>query len=72
MYAELFPTRMRTAGAGFPYAIATAAFGGSAPYLPWLATSGRGDVFLGYAVVLLLISAVVAYRMPETKDIALD
>ncbi|MEV0083010.1 MFS transporter [Saccharopolyspora sp. NPDC050642] len=73
VYAELFPTRMRTAGAGFPYAIATAAFGGSAPYLQtWLASSGRGDVFLGYAVILLLISAVVAYRMPETKNIALD
>ncbi|WP_190817139.1 MFS transporter [Saccharopolyspora pogona] len=72
VFAELFPTRMRTTGTGFPYGIATAAFGGSAPYLQtWLASGGRGDVFLGYAVVLLVISAVVAYRMPETKDITL-
>lgn len=70
--AELFPTSVRTAGVGFPYSIAVALCGGSAPYLQtWLGKSGMGDVFLGYTVVLLLVGALVVYRMPETKDVTL-
>lgn len=73
VYAEMFPTGVRTAGAGFPYALAVAVCGGTAPYLQtWLASSGRGDLFAMYAMVLLLISAFTVWRMPETKDVALD
>ncbi|MEV6247838.1 MFS transporter [Streptomyces sp. NPDC051742] len=69
VFAEMFPTRLRTTGVGFPYAIAVAACGGSAPYLQtWLTSNGKGDLFLGYTVVLLLLALVVVHRMPETKN----
>ncbi|WNF25494.1 MFS transporter [Streptomyces sp. C11-1] len=69
VFAEMFPTRLRTTGVGFPYAIAVAACGGSAPYLQtWLTSTGEGDLFLGYTVVLLLLALVVVHRMPETKN----
>ena len=72
VYAEMFPTHIRTAGVGLPYSIAVAACGGSAPYLQsWLATNGLGDVFLTYTVVLLLVGVLVVHRMPETKDVDL-
>ncbi|GAA1576846.1 MFS transporter [Dactylosporangium maewongense] len=66
--AELFPTHVRAAGIGVPYSLAVALCGGTAPLLQtWLATSGRGDLFIGYSVVLLLIGTVVVLAMPETK-----
>ncbi|MEV0603832.1 MFS transporter [Streptomyces sp. NPDC050315] len=69
VYAELFPTHVRTSGVGFPYAVAVAACGGSAPYLQtWLAGHGLGDLFLGYTVVLLLVGVAVIHRIPETKN----
>lgn len=68
VYAEMFPTHVRTSGVAFPYAIVVAACGGSAPYLQtWLEKSGIGWAFLVYTVVLLLVSLLVASRMPETK-----
>lgn len=33
VFAELFPTSVRTVGVAFPYAVAVAIFGGTAPYL---------------------------------------
>lgn len=65
-YAELFPTRVRATGFGIPYAIAIAAFGGTAPLLfaawaptPWL--------FPAYAITLAIISALTVLTLPETK-----
>lgn len=72
VYAEMFPTHVRTSGVGLPYALVVAACGGSAPYLQTaLEKAGVGSAFLGYTVVLLLVSVAVVYRMPETKDVAL-
>lgn len=70
IFAELFPTHIRTIGTAVPYSIAVALFGGTAPYLqtwfgaelelPWL--------FSLYSVILLLISAATAiFLLPETK-----
>lgn len=70
VFAELFPTHIRTVGTAVPYSIAVALFGGTSPYLqtyfgaqlelPWL--------FSLYAVILLLISAATAFfLLPETK-----
>lgn len=70
VFAELFPTHIRTVGTAVPYSIAVALFGGTAPYLqtwfgaqlelPWL--------FSLYSVILLLISAATAiFLLPETK-----
>jgi MHS family alpha-ketoglutarate permease-like MFS transporter len=69
VYAELFPTSIRTVGVGVPYSICVAVFGGTAPYLQqWLGTSmGMPQLFNVYAVLLLAISAAFVFTIPETK-----
>ncbi|WP_427015607.1 MFS transporter [Pseudarthrobacter sp. P1] len=68
VYAELFPTSIRTVGVGVPYSICVAVFGGTAPYLQtWLASINVGVLFNVYAVVLLLVSALFVLTIPETK-----
>ena len=71
--AELFPTHLRASGFAVPYSLAVALTGGTAPYLQaWLASHGLGDVFLGYSAALLVLVAVVAALMPETKGKSLE
>lgn len=68
VYAELFPTHIRTIGVGVPYSICVAVFGGTAPYLQtWLGTIGQGYLFNVYAVILLLVGITFAVSIPETK-----
>ncbi|HKU36172.1 MAG TPA: MFS transporter [Paenarthrobacter sp.] len=68
VYAELFPTHIRTVGVGVPYSICVAAFGGTAPYLQtWLGTIGQGYLFNVYAVILLVVGIAFAFSIPETK-----
>ncbi|MFE4228058.1 MFS transporter [Arthrobacter sp. NPDC056886] len=69
VYAELFPTSIRTVGVGVPYSICVALFGGTAPYLQqWLGTTVQmPQLFNVYAVLLLAISAVFVFTIPETK-----
>lgn len=67
--AEQFPAEVRTTGIGFPYAIAVAVFGGTAPYVTtWLATSGLQDWVWLYVAAAALFGLVVYARMPETRD----
>ncbi|GAA1275460.1 MFS transporter [Arthrobacter pascens] len=74
VYAELFPTSIRTVGVGVPYSICVALFGGTAPYLQqWLGTTLHlPNLFNVYAVVLLAVSAAFVFTLPETrgKDLA--
>lgn len=73
VYAELFPTHIRTVGVGVPYSIVVALFGGTAPYLQtWVGTEFGRPVFTAYVVVLLVVSAIVVTRLPETKGKALS
>lgn len=70
VFAELFPTHIRTVGTAVPYSIAVALFGGTAPYLQtWFGSVlGQSWLFSAYAVLLLLISAATAiFLLPETK-----
>lgn len=68
VYAEMFPTHIRTIAVGIPYSICVAAFGGTAPYLQELIGTELGEAwFTGYLIVLLLISAAVIAKLPETK-----
>jgi len=69
VYAELFPTSIRTVGVGVPYSICVAVFGGTAPYLQqWLGTTVQlPQLFNLYAVLLLAVSAAVVFTIPETK-----
>jgi MHS family alpha-ketoglutarate permease-like MFS transporter len=65
--AEVFPSRVRAAGIGFPYSLTVAVFGGTAPYVgTLLADLERPTWFPWYVVVLCLISFFVYLRLPET------
>ncbi|MGO1183041.1 MAG: MFS transporter [Micrococcaceae bacterium] len=67
VFAELVPTRLRATLIGIGYATSGAIFGGTAPYLnTWFSSLGLHELFVGYMVVLCLISIVVIWRMPET------
>jgi len=71
--AELFPTHVRASGFAVPYSLAVAITGGTAPYLQtWLSSRGQGDLFLGYTVVLLLVTAVTVILTPETNGKPLE
>jgi MFS transporter, MHS family, alpha-ketoglutarate permease len=73
VYAELFPTRVRTLGVAVPYAFVVAIFGGTAPYLQTLFASLALPAAFGvYTVILLVISLLVITRLPETKAISLN
>lgn len=75
VYAEMFPTSIRTVGVGVPYSICVALFGGTAPYLQtWLGSTVGANAFNIYTVVLLLVSSAVVFTIPETKgkDLAAD
>lgn len=66
VYAEMFPTDVRATGMGLPYAVAIAAFGGTAPLLIayWAETP---LTFQLYAMVLLAISLATVLTLPETR-----
>ncbi|GAA3665727.1 MFS transporter [Arthrobacter ginkgonis] len=68
VFAEMFPTRIRTVGVAVPYAIAVSIFGGTAPYLQsWSTVTFGPAAFTVYVVVLLAVSTLVAWKLPETK-----
>lgn len=71
VYAELFPTSIRTIGVAAPYALCVALFGGTAAYLQAALDSWLGDqgsvVFSIYSIVLLLISAATASALAESR-----
>jgi MHS family alpha-ketoglutarate permease-like MFS transporter len=67
-YAEMFPTRIRTAGLAVPYSVAVAAFGGTAPYLQtWIGRTLGPAYFTGYVVLLLLVSAATVLTLGEGR-----
>ncbi|GGM70524.1 MFS transporter [Longimycelium tulufanense] len=71
--AELFPTEVRTAGIGLPYALAVAAFGGTAPYIvEWLNSTGRDGWYPWYLATLCLISLGVYLGTRETRTTRLE
>lgn len=66
--AELFPAKVRAFGVGFPYALANALFGGTAPYIAlWLKSQGMESAFYWYVTVLIFISLTVYFFMTDTK-----
>ena len=70
--AEQFPPEVRTAGISLPYGVAVAIFGGLSPLVSTaLIRAERFEFFLAGVVVLCLASAVVYWKMPETKDLPL-
>jgi MHS family alpha-ketoglutarate permease-like MFS transporter len=66
IYAELFPTSVRTTGTGLPYATGVALFGGTAPYFTtWLTSIGYRDQIWIYVVVSVLIGMATIMTMPD-------
>jgi MHS family alpha-ketoglutarate permease-like MFS transporter len=66
--AELFPMAVRALGVGLSYAIANAAFGGSAEYVAlWLKDAGIEGWFAWYVTAMCAIAFVVAILMPDTR-----
>jgi MHS family alpha-ketoglutarate permease-like MFS transporter len=66
--AKLFPTHVRTAGLGFPYAATVALFGGTGPLLlNWLTGPHQQKLFPWYVAALSLVSLVTYVTTDETK-----
>lgn len=65
--AEIIPTHVRAAGIGFPYSIAVALFGGTAPFMGTLFGSwGNPGLFGWYVAALAAVSLIVYLFLPET------
>jgi MHS family alpha-ketoglutarate permease-like MFS transporter len=66
--AELFPTNVRSLGVALPYALANAAFGGTAEFVAlWFKQAGMESGFYLYASLLSAVSFVVALTMKDTR-----
>jgi MHS family alpha-ketoglutarate permease-like MFS transporter len=66
--AELFPMHVRALGVGLSYAIANAAFGGSAEYVAlWFKSIGSESTFFWYVTVMCGVALVAAILMPDTR-----
>ncbi len=66
--AELFPTRVRAIGVGFPYAVTVAVFGGSAEYVAlYLKEIGQAAAFYWYVAACIFVSLTVYALMRDTR-----
>ena len=66
--AELFPAHIRALGVALPYAIANAAFGGTAEYVAlWLKGAGIESVYFWYVTAMIGVSLMVYLFMRDTK-----
>jgi metabolite-proton symporter len=66
--AELFPTEIRALGVGLTYAVANAAFGGTAEYVAlWLKSTGHEPWFAWYVAGLVAIGLLASLVMPDTR-----
>jgi MHS family alpha-ketoglutarate permease-like MFS transporter len=72
--AELFPTRIRAMGVGFPYAVTVALFGGTAEYVAlYLKSIGHETAFYWYVTGCIAVSLAVYVLMRDTRnDSAID
>jgi metabolite-proton symporter len=66
--AELFPMHVRALGVGFSYAIANAAFGGTAEYAAlWFKSVNMESMFFWYVTVMCGFALFAAIMMPDTR-----
>lgn len=66
--AEMFPAEVRALGVGLSYAIANAAFGGSAEYVAlWLKQAGNESAFFWYVSAMCGLSLVFTWKMKESS-----
>jgi MHS family alpha-ketoglutarate permease-like MFS transporter len=66
--AELFPPEVRALGVGLSYAVANAAFGGTAEYVAlWLKSAGHESTFFWYVAGMSAIALAASLVMPDTR-----
>jgi MFS transporter, MHS family, dicarboxylic acid transporter PcaT len=64
--AEMFPPEVRAIGVGLSYAVANAAFGGSAESVALgLKALGHESLFFGYVAALLAVTVFISLRLPR-------
>lgn len=64
--AEMFPPEVRAIGVGLSYAVANAAFGGSAESVALgLKTLGHEGLYFGYVAAVLALTVVISLRLPR-------
>jgi MHS family alpha-ketoglutarate permease-like MFS transporter len=67
--AELFPAHIRALGVALPYAIANAAFGGTAEYVAlWFKLEGRESLYFWYVTAMIGVSLITYVTMRDTKE----
>ncbi|QCI67667.1 MFS transporter [Phreatobacter stygius] len=73
VWAEVFPTEIRATGVSGPLSLATAIFGGTAPYVnTYLAQQGQHKLFLVYLMVVSGMTLLTGLLVPETRRLELD
>jgi MFS family permease len=74
VFAELFPTRVRTSGIGIPYGLCAAIFGGTAPQVAiWLNAEGGALYIAAYVMAICVVTlATHIFLTPETLGRSLD
>jgi len=74
VFAELFPTEVRTSGIGIPYAVCAAIFGGTAPLIAtWLQGLG-GPLYISLYVMAICLITLATHLLltPETRGRSLE
>lgn len=67
--AEMFPPQVRALGVGLAYAVANAAFGGSAEYVALgLKTMGMENTFYWYVTAMMAIAFLFSLRLPKQAE----
>lgn len=70
--AELFPAHVRALGVALPYALANAAFGGTAEYVAlWFKAQGDESRFYIYLALMSALGCVTAFFMRDTQRASL-
>lgn len=73
LWSEVLPTEVRAKGVATVLSLATAIFGGTAPYvITWLSANDLSSVFPGYLMVMAVLTGVTALLMKETKGTSLS
>ncbi|GGE07859.1 MFS transporter [Marinithermofilum abyssi] len=69
--AELFPTKIRALGVGFPYGVTVAVFGGTAEFIAlWLKSIGVESLYFFYVAACIAVSLIVYWRMDESSKVS--
>lgn len=73
VWTEVFPTDIRATGVSGTLSLATAIFGGTAPYVnTYLSQIGRHEWFLIYLIAVAGITLITGLLIPETKNLRLN